>query len=145
MKRLLFSLALALGLLPLSLASQPARTASSAESARIRAMDNVSFWMGTLVGEQNGSVVVGMLVQPVEGVDLRGGDVIRSVNGTSVATVQAMNRVFDAIPAGRRVRISVRRGDQTVAVAFAKPANARRATVHVQPREASPPSRRSPP
>lgn len=144
MKRLLFPLALALALLPLSLVSQPVRTASTAENARIRAMSNLSFWMGTLVGEQNGSVVVGMLVQPVEGVDLRGGDVIRSVNGTAVASVRAMNRVFDVIPAGQPVRISVRRGGQSVAVSFAKPANAQRATVHVQPREARPPSRRSP-
>lgn len=144
MKRLLLPVALALVLLPPSLVSQPVRTASQAENTRIRGMSNLSFWMGTLVGEQNGSVVVGMLVQPVEGVDLRGGDVIRSVNGTAVASVQAMKRVFDPIPAGRPVRISVRRGGQTVAISFAKPANAPRATVHVQPREAPLPSRRSP-
>lgn len=134
MKHLL-PLVIALALLPSPLLSQSARTATAAENARVRQMINLSFWMGALVGEQGSSVTVAMLVQPQEGVDLRGGDVIQAVNGTAVASVAALNRAFDAVPAGRSVRLSVRRAGTTSVVSFPKPAAPPRATVQTQRRE----------
>lgn len=144
MKRVALAYALLAALLPGPLASQSTRTASAAENARVRELANLSFWMGALVGERDGAVIVGMLVRPVAGVDLRGGDVIRSVNGTAVAGVAALNRAFDAVPTGRPVRLGIRRGGQTLALSFSKPADVPRATVHTQPREPNAPPRRAP-
>jgi S1-C subfamily serine protease len=140
-KRLLLSMTVALMLLPASLPAQSARSATPAENALISQMDNLSFWMGALVGERGGSVMVGMLIQPPNGVDLRGGDVIQAVNGTPVASVAALSRVFDAVSAGRSVRLTVRRAGTTSVVSFAKPAAPPRATVQMQRRE--PASRRT--
>lgn len=142
MRRLLIPLLLAL--CPAPVLSQSVRTASGAENARVREMDNLSFWMGALVGERNGAVVVGILVRPVPGVDLRAGDVIHSVDGTAVAGVAALNRAFDAVPSERPVRLGIRRGTQRLVLSFAKPANVPRAAVHTQRREPDAPPRPAP-
>lgn len=138
MKHILWITGLAVLLPAVPLHAQEVRTASGSENARIRSMANMSVWMGALVGEQEGGVIVGMLVRPTRGVDLRGGDVLQSVNGTRVRTVSALNQAFDAVPAGRPVQIAVRRDGQSVVIAFSKPAHVPRATVQTQRREPAP-------
>lgn len=128
-----FAVATFLLLAATPLAGQEHRSATAVENERIRALSNLSFWMGALVGERSGTVVVAMPVMPVEGVDLRGGDVIQQVNGTAVSDVASLNRAFDAIRAGHPVRLTLRRGGQVAVLRFAKPARPVRGTVQTRP------------
>lgn len=132
MRALLLLLLLALGQPP-ELAAQAVRTATAEESARLGSMHNLSLWLGALVGERDGQVVVGMPLRPVPGADLAGGDIIERVNGTTVRTVRDLDRALDATRTGDPIRIALRRSSRPVVVAFARPRDLPRASVLVQP------------
>jgi hypothetical protein len=83
--------------------------------------------MGVVLGSAPGGAgvrVTGTLQGPtaVEGVGLAPGDVIRSLNGTAVATLGEFVGRFDALAAGTPVKLEVARGGSMVPVEFAKPA-----------------------
>lgn len=101
--------------------AQTFRPASGAEGALLGRLTDLDTWLGTLSGDLDGAAVVGMVLIPVDGVDLRGGDVIARINGTPVTGRRALARAYDAIPVGGRVRLAVRRGGQPITVEFAKP------------------------
>jgi hypothetical protein len=83
--------------------------------------------MGVVLGSAPGGAgvrVAGALQGPTAGVGvgLEPGDVIRSLNGTAVATLGEFVGRFDALAVGAPVKLEVTRGGSLVPVAFAKPA-----------------------
>jgi len=85
--------------------------------------------MGVVLGSAPGDAgvrVAGTLQGPtaVVGVGLEPGDVIKSLNGTAVATLVEFAGRFDALAVGAPVKLEVTRGGSMVPVAFAKPAGA---------------------
>jgi S1-C subfamily serine protease len=101
--------------------AQQMRTVSGAEGAVLGQLSNVGSWLGTLAGERDGAVVVGLILTPLPGVDLRGGDVVQAVNGTPVGSLAALRRAYDRLAVGAPVRLAVRRGGRAVEVRFARP------------------------
>jgi hypothetical protein len=81
--------------------------------------------LGVILGSQPGGAgvrVAAALPGGAAGVGLQPGDVIRSVDGTAVATLGELAGLFDALAVGAPVKLEVNRGGSMVPVAFAKPA-----------------------
>jgi hypothetical protein len=81
--------------------------------------------LGVILGplqEGAGVRVAGALPGAGAGVGLQPGDVIRSLNGTAVATLGELGGLFDALAVDAPVELEVNRGGSMVPVAFAKPA-----------------------
>lgn len=120
MKRLFFATMMA-SLLAAPLAAQQVHAVGDSERALLARLRNVNTWLGMLAGEADRSVVVALVMIPVEGVDLRSGDVVQAINGTPMTRLDALLREYAAVPVGQRIRLTVRRGDQPVTLAFDKP------------------------
>jgi S1-C subfamily serine protease len=121
MKRMLFSMVL-LALLPVAqLAGQQSQMVSGAEGARLARMDNRTTWLGALAGDLDRVVAIGLIIMPMEGIDLRSGDVVQKLNGRPVASVGVLVREYGTLAVGAPVRLTVKRGGKTVVVVFAKP------------------------
>lgn len=134
MKRLLLAIAL-LALAPASPLDAQARMVSGAEGALLGRLSNVTSWLGTLSGDLGRTVVVGLIVTPVEGIDLRSGDVVRKFNGKAVVNADALQREYAGVAVGRPVRLGIERGGRTLELTFGKPhpSVAPRLNVQMQP------------
>ena len=53
--------------------------------------------------------------------DVKKGDVITAINGTSVASLKEYDNIFDGLTTGRDITWSLSRGGKQVDVTFAKP------------------------
>ncbi|HEX8321857.1 PDZ domain-containing protein [Longimicrobium sp.] len=79
--------------------------------------------LGVVVGSAPGGAgvrVVAALPGGAAAVGLQPGDVIKSLNGTAVATLSEFAGLFDALAVGTQARLEVNRGGTVVQVAFAK-------------------------
>ncbi len=79
--------------------------------------------LGVVVGSAPGGAGVRVVVAipgDAAGVGLQPGDVIKSLNGTAVATLTEFAGLFDAMAVGTEAKLEVDRGGTTVQVAFAK-------------------------
>jgi S1-C subfamily serine protease len=120
MKRIFF-VTLLVSLLAAPATGQQAHAVSDSERALLARLRNVNTWLGMLAGEADRSVIVGLVMIPVEGIDLRSGDVVQSLNGTPMTRLDVLLREYAAVPVGERIRLAVRRGDRSVTLAFDKP------------------------
>ncbi|HEX8670352.1 MAG TPA: PDZ domain-containing protein [Longimicrobium sp.] len=81
--------------------------------------------LGVVLGSMQGGAgvrVAGVLQGPTPGVGLEPGDVIRSMNGAAVATLDELAGLLDGLAVGAPVTMEVNRRGAMVPVAFAKPA-----------------------
>ena len=72
---------------------------------------------------EGGLLVMSLLegIERPEGLDIRQGDVIASLNGQPVSSVQHFRERLDAISVGSDVELRVRRGDQELPLTFRMP------------------------
>lgn len=140
MKRLLFSIAL-LAVAAASPLNAQARMVSGAEGALLGKLSNVTSWLGTLSGDLGRTVVVGLIVTPVQGIDIRSGDVVQKFNGKAITDVDALQREYAAVAVGRPIRLGIQRGGRTIDLTFGKPhpSVAPRLNVQMQPMGAAAP------
>jgi len=68
---------------------------------------------GVLLAEQDGRVVVAMEM-PMDEVSLAKDDVIRSVNGTDVTTLEGFREAYSALDVGAQIDLVVSRGDAEI-------------------------------
>jgi S1-C subfamily serine protease len=120
MKRL-FSITILALLLAAPLGAQEVHPVGDAERALLARLRNVNTWLGMLAGEAGQTVVVGLVMIPVEGIDLRSGDVIQALNGKPLARLDALLGEYQAVRVGQPIRLTVRRGGRTMTLAFDKP------------------------
>jgi S1-C subfamily serine protease len=121
MKRLLFLVGVSVFLPVAPLSAQQTHAVSGAEKALLGRLENVNTWLGMLAGEVDRTVVVGLVMIPVEGIDLRSGDVVQAFNGKPLTQVDALLREYAAAAVGARIRLTIRRGGETATIAFNKP------------------------
>lgn len=118
----LTSAALLGAVVPRAAAAQRTMVVSGAESALLRRMQSPTSWLGVLVGDADGGVVVG-LVMPTRPADvgLETADRVERLNGTPVSDVRQLTRLYDAVSTGAPIVLTVRRHDRVTSLRFAKP------------------------
>lgn len=79
------------------------------KAALLGRLSNLTGWLGMLVGEKEGSVVVGYKVKEIEGVDLKSGDEIISLNDQKIDSVTDLKKLYRSIDSTGTVSVSVRR------------------------------------
>lgn len=83
--------------------------------------------LGIMLTNSDGSLKVGPRMQiqgrKVPEVDLQPEDIILSINDQAVNSAKQFSPVYDAIPDGEQVSLKIKRGDETLAITFVKPAS----------------------
>lgn len=128
---LLFSSLLATAWVQTSHAQQP-HVASDQESRLVTSLDALSGWSMTILGERDSSVVVAM-VPSTDPVPLQSGDVITSINGTSVNSVDAFFEAYNAIEVGKKIQLDIQRGEAEMSVSFEESEKRSRLRLMMQP------------
>lgn len=81
--------------------------------------------LGVIIGSEAGKVkIVDKLPMPIaelKDVDLQAGDVLKSLNGNAVASVEAFNTAFEKVAVGAKVELQYLRKDKTLTATFNKP------------------------
>lgn len=107
---------------PHAATAQRTMVVSGAEGALLRRMQAPTSWLGVLVGDVDGEVVVGLVLptRPAD-VGLETADRVERLNGTPVSDVRQLTRLYDAVPTGAPIALTVRRRDRVASLRFAKP------------------------
>lgn len=103
------------------LTAQQVHPVGASERALLARLEHVNTWLGMLAGEVGHTVVVGLVMIPVDGIDLRSGDVIHALNGKPLTRLDALLREYAAVPVGQPIHLAVRRGGRAVTLVFDKP------------------------
>jgi S1-C subfamily serine protease len=93
--------------------------------------------VGVVLKEKGTHVIIDKLL-PVEtaalkGLDVKEGDAIIAINGTSVTTVKGFADVYDALAVGNKVQWTTSRSDSTRSISFAKPKPMGRVIIRKEP------------
>ncbi|HEY0153330.1 MAG TPA: PDZ domain-containing protein [Longimicrobium sp.] len=112
---------------PLTRRGLATRTWLTEQASAQRSTDLVAATpLGVVVGSAPGGAGVRVVVPipgDAAGVGLHPGDVIKSLNGTAVATLGEFAGLFDALAVGAQAKLEVDRGGTVAQVAFAKNAS----------------------
>lgn len=91
--------------------------ASAQEAQLVRSLDNITAWSRTILGERDDEVVVAM-VPASEPLALQPGDVVASINDTSVNNIDGFFEALQGVPLGSDVTMKLLRSGEDVSITY---------------------------